>query len=65
MNENRCVSCGEIIPEGTQVCPVCMAKALRKQERQEKVEDVLNDWVFPLLMFAIIIFAVVYVIRYC
>lgn len=23
MNENRCVICGEIIPEGRQVCPKC------------------------------------------
>ena len=64
MNENRCVSCGEIIPEGTQVCPICMAKAMRKQERQEKMEDVLNDWVFPLLMFGLIIAGIVCVFYY-
>ena len=23
MSENRCATCGEIIPEGTQVCPKC------------------------------------------
>lgn len=23
MSENRCVTCGEIIPEGKQVCPKC------------------------------------------
>lgn len=23
---NRCVCCGEIIPEGRQVCPNCVAK---------------------------------------
>lgn len=23
MKENRCVMCGEIIPEGRQVCPKC------------------------------------------
>lgn len=23
MNENRCVICGEIIPEGLQICPKC------------------------------------------
>ena len=23
MSENRCVMCGEIIPEGRQVCPKC------------------------------------------
>ena len=25
--ENRCVCCGEIIPEGRMVCPKCEAKA--------------------------------------
>lgn len=24
--ENRCICCGEIIPEGRQVCPSCMIK---------------------------------------
>lgn len=23
MNDNRCIFCGEIIPEGRQVCPIC------------------------------------------
>lgn len=23
MKENRCVSCGALIPEGAQVCPIC------------------------------------------
>ncbi len=23
MNNNRCLMCNDIIPEGTQVCPVC------------------------------------------
>lgn len=27
MSENRCVSCGEIIPEGRQVCRTCEIKA--------------------------------------
>lgn len=26
MTENRCVVCGEIIPEGLQVCPSCEIK---------------------------------------
>ena len=26
-NENTCVSCGAVIPEGRQVCPVCNAQA--------------------------------------
>ncbi len=27
MNNNRCISCGAIIPEGRQVCPNCERKA--------------------------------------
>lgn len=23
MNEDRCLCCGEIIPEGTHICPMC------------------------------------------
>lgn len=30
--ENRCVCCGEIIPEGRQVCPNCEAKASLNDE---------------------------------
>lgn len=30
MNEERCVCCGNIIPEGTQTCPNCYAKAYSK-----------------------------------
>lgn len=30
MDEERCVCCGEIIPEGSQVCPNCSAKAHMK-----------------------------------
>ena len=30
--ENRCVVCGEIIPEGMQVCASCMEKSLTKYE---------------------------------
>ena len=25
-NANRCVACGEVIPEGTQICPACGRK---------------------------------------
>jgi hypothetical protein len=33
---NRCVSCGEIIPEGKLVCPICEAGSLSiKVERRE------------------------------
>lgn len=26
MSDNRCISCGIVIPEGRQVCPECMVK---------------------------------------
>lgn len=28
-NDNRCVACGDVIPEGRQVCPTCEAKDWR------------------------------------
>lgn len=32
MNNNRCICCGEIIPEGRQICPICeKGKYLHKQ----------------------------------
>ena len=37
MNEERCVSCGEIIPEGRQVCYTCEHKA------ENQVEKMLDD----------------------
>lgn len=30
--ENRCVCCGEIIPEGRQVCPSCESNAGIEEE---------------------------------
>ena len=33
--ENRCVCCGEIIPEGRQVCPYC-EQIMREDEQNEK-----------------------------
>lgn len=26
-NADRCASCGEIVPEGRQICPICLYKA--------------------------------------
>lgn len=36
MNEERCVGCGEIIPEGRQFCPVCEWKAAALKRQNEK-----------------------------
>lgn len=32
--EERCICCGEIIPEGRQVCPSCEAEAEKKAEEK-------------------------------
>ena len=64
MSENRCVCCGAVIPEGTQVCPHCMkdywnheAKITRNARKGERFDRIMNDWVFPLgLVAAIIVF---------
>ena len=63
MSENRCVSCGEIIPEGGQVCPVCMAKAIRQQERYDRATEIMMDWVYPLILIALVIMGIVYLVR--
>ena len=36
MSEERCVGCGEIIPEGRQFCPVCEWKAAALKRQNEK-----------------------------
>lgn len=36
MSEERCVGCGEIIPEGRQFCPVCEWKAAALKRQDEK-----------------------------
>ena len=32
--ENKCVTCGEIIPEGRQVCPKCEDTTLKKPKEE-------------------------------
>lgn len=36
--EDRCVMCGEIIPEGRLVCPMCEDKSVHKFTEQERIE---------------------------
>ena len=36
MSEERCIGCGEIIPEGRQFCPVCEWKAAALKRKDEK-----------------------------
>ena len=33
--ENRCIVCGEIIPEGREVCPNCEAGQKPEQEHED------------------------------
>ena len=37
MGDNFCVMCGEIVPEGLQVCPKCSAKADVKEVYSRKI----------------------------
>lgn len=54
--DNRCVYCGEIIPEGRQVCPTC-ERIQTDTNKAERFDRVMNDWVFPLLLVgAIVVF---------
>lgn len=37
--EDRCVMCGEIIPEGRMVCPVCEERVLTRKETGEQEHE--------------------------
>ena len=67
MAENRCVSCGEIIPEGGQVCPACMEKAVRQAAREkekfDRTNEILMDWVYPLLLIILVVMAILYAVK--
>lgn len=41
MNEDRCVCCGEIIPEGQWVCPNCLVTV--KEIEDGKTENVWDE----------------------
>lgn len=62
MNENRCVFCGEIIPEGRQVCPMC-EQIQKETTRAERVDRVLHDWVLPVGLVALIVIFVIFVLK--
>ena len=59
MNDNRCVCCGRVIPEGRQVCPICEKNA----EKMDFVDYWCNEWVFPLVIMGGIIFVILKVAR--
>lgn len=54
MSDNRCVFCGEIIPEGRQVCPSC-EKIQSETTKAERFDRVINDWILPVGLVAAII----------
>lgn len=57
MNENRCVCCGAIIPEGSQVCVNCQKGAgVHKPTPEEKVESFVWDWFIPLLLLGFVVY---------
>ena len=41
MNENRCICCGDIIPEGRQVCPICEASGLMHEPGYESLASAI------------------------
>ena len=62
MNENRCIFCGEIIPEGRQVCPIC-EQIQADTTKAERFDDVLHDWVLPVGLLILAVVFLVFVIK--
>ena len=60
--DNRCIFCGEIIPEGRQVCPMC-EKLLTETKSAERFDDVLHDWILPVGLVILIIIFVAFVLN--
>jgi len=52
--DNRCVYCGEIIPEGRQVCPTC-ERLQTETTKAEKVDNVLDNWIVPFVVIGLIV----------
>lgn len=44
MAENRCVCCGDIIPEGRQVCPICVLKEQRRDAARRYRENHRDEY---------------------
>lgn len=65
MYENRCVCCGEIIPEGNQVCEKCIAK-INAQEFHfdEPFEEKTDKLTWRLVLSLIILVVVIVLCRY-
>ena len=39
MSDNRCICCGEIIPEGMLACPNCLVVSKKKEMKQEVKQE--------------------------
>lgn len=53
MNENRCVCCDEVIPEGQQICPICEKGVDERPKRNiDRIRAMtvkeLAEFLFPL-----------------
>ena len=65
MSDNRCVCCGEQIPEGTQVCPNCAKVGIEvhKETGQEKFDRFVENWLAPILLVGAFVGFVIFVLR--
>ena len=51
MSEDRCIACGEIVPEGRMVCPICeKGKPTADVVEQKKGKWIKNDFYEDALM---------------
>lgn len=47
MAEDRCICCGEVIPEGRMVCPYCLTSQKKKTEPKLKPYTIGTKFSFP------------------
>lgn len=60
--DNRCLYCGEIIPEGRQVCPTC-EHLQTETVKAEKFDKTIQSWIFPVVLLIAVIVIWLLVIR--
>ena len=68
MSTNRCVCCGEEIPEGSMICPACQKKSETNyattkisdsERKQDRFTEIMDDWVIPIALAAVVIYWIV------
>ncbi|MGN0796507.1 MAG: hypothetical protein ACI4MT_06100 [Christensenellales bacterium] len=42
--EDRCICCGNVVPEGTMVCPDCLAKTALKEDTAKPKEENVSEY---------------------